>query len=111
MTQPRPPKRVTIGASSWTVRVTEQIDASADDKLGITNGRRSEIQITSVQSPSSMRDTLLHELLHALCYESGLSPAMGIAEDDEERMIRILTPSLLLLLRRNPQLLAYLTAG
>lgn len=98
------PKSIEIGASVWAVT----IDATIDE-LGTTTPRRTEIKVNPNQSPASMRDTVLHELLHAVCSESGMSHAMGVSDDDEERMIRILTPMLLQVLRRNPRLHTYLT--
>jgi hypothetical protein len=100
--------RLQIGAAEYRVKRVAEVEA--DDKLGMTRFRRSLIHISKKQSPSSERDTLLHEVLHAVCYESGLSLVLGIGDEDEERIIRILAPWLLTVIRDNPHLIEQLTA-
>lgn len=52
------------------------------------------------------RDTVLHEVLHAIAFLSGLSSDWGTQR--EEEIVRRLSPLLLDVLRRNPALVAYL---
>lgn len=62
---------------------------------------RTEIQVRSNMSPSAERNTVLHEMLHAILMEYEL---------DSEEVVRVLTPALLAALRDNPHLIDYLTA-
>jgi len=69
--------------------------------LGTYIQDKTEIQLKSNMSKSAERNTLLHELLHAILQEYEL---------DSEELVRIVTPALLNLLRSNPKLIAYLTS-
>ena len=56
-----------------------------------------------------LRDTLLHETLHALFAQTGLSENNGpLSGDNEEQVVRALTPLLLHLLRENKNLIQFL---
>ena len=65
------------------------------------------IIIDPEQAESQIRDTLLHEVLHACCDLIGLS--CDVDHDIEEKIILRLAPILLLVLRDNPELVTYLT--
>lgn len=59
-----------------------------------------------------LRDTLLHETLHALVAQTGLAEAGGpLHGDAEEQVIRALAPLLLHLLAENPRLVQFLVDG
>jgi len=73
-------------------------DSSA---LGTYIQDKTEIQLKSSMSKSAERNTLLHELIHAILQEYEL---------DSEELVRVLTPALLSLLRNNPTLVGYLTS-
>jgi hypothetical protein len=107
-TAPPIPGAVKVGQSIYTVHRKRTLDS--DDKLGLTQARKSRILISKDQSTSAARDTLLHEVLHAVCWESGLCHVLGIEDVDEERMIRILTPALLGVIRDNTDLMDYLNS-
>ena len=56
-----------------------------------------------------VRDTLLHEALHALIAQTGLSESPGpLHGESEEQVVRALTPLLLHLLVENPRLVEFL---
>lgn len=64
------------------------------------------------QGPDQLAATLLHEVLHAVWSTVGLSHAnLAEVEDREETVVAALEPLLLDVLRRNPKLVRYLTAG
>ena len=63
--------------------------------------------------PDYQRETLLHEVLHLCLRVAGVDPdqdAKANVEDVEERAVNSMAGPLLDTLRRNPGLLAYLTA-
>lgn len=68
--------------------------------LGTYLESKTEIQIRNNLSPSAQRNTVLHELIHAILQEY---------EQDSEELVRILTPALLAMLRDNPALVEFLT--
>jgi len=66
-------------------------------------------QITIDPDVRHVRDTLLHETLHALIAQTGLSEGSGpLSGDAEEQVVRALTPLLLHVLRENPKLIQFL---
>jgi len=65
--------------------------------------REQMIFLRSDMGPDAERETLLHEVCHAL--ESGLG--MGLSENANNRLAR----GLLLLIRENPELMAFLVSS
>lgn len=56
-----------------------------------------------------VRDTLLHEILHAIIAQTGLSEPPGpLHGDAEEQTVRALTPLLLHVMRENKTLVQFL---
>lgn len=98
------PRSVKIGAHRFAINDK----LNEDGPLGRTKHTEQVIEIRPAQGASSLRDTLLHEVLHAVCDVAGLEYLMGIETSDEERLIRLLTPWVLGVIRDNPKLLAYL---
>jgi len=102
----QPPKRVRVGATTYTVQVTGKTLL-----YGETDHLQTEIRLNSGQSQDSLRDTVLHEVLHAVLWISGANKLLTLDDDAEERLTRLLAPWLLTLLRDNPRLLAFLIAS
>lgn len=104
----RLPAHILVGPAVFTVS-TDEVDllrAANEmhfDLLGHCDPRRSRITINPEQSSHRMRATLLHECLHAVFEQ------LGLAGDDEEATVARLAPALLDLLRRNPDLVTFLT--
>lgn len=92
-----------IGPHRWTIR-RQLVDADCE-----VYGRTYERELAIVVAPtvpSQERDTLLHELLHAIWAHTGLS----YEDDEQERVVGALAPWLLGALRDNPRLVAFLLA-
>lgn len=66
------------------------------------------ITVDGTYAPGFVRETLWHEILHAVFGVTGIDYEQGT--DATERLVRRLSPALLELLRRNPELVGYLTA-
>ena len=96
-----PPKRVVIGPFSYQVVV--DADRLPADLYGQCDKGKHVIALHPDQSDPRLRATLVHELLHALCDLTGL-------DDDktEERIVTVLAPALLAVLRDNPRLVGWL---
>lgn len=110
----KPPKVVRIGPFKWEVVVNQVLldmcnVSSADEVRG--DGRcdyqNTRLLISSKLTPDLTADTVLHEILHAISYSTGLVDLLG--GESDERMARMLAPALLDVLRRNPALVRYLT--
>lgn len=98
----KPPRHVRVGAYVFTVELGDIFDPASGEihSYGITKKAQELITLHKDQSPGNMRDTLLHELLHAACHASGAP--------DDETAIRALSGTLVDMLRRNPALVAFL---
>lgn len=114
------PAAVTVGP----YRLTVCADQAAIDRAGQVAGanllgqhdmRSGSIALAPDLASDIEAETLLHEVLHALFDATGVGGGEGeetlLERDAEERLIRQCSPMLLDLLRRNPDLLAYLTSG
>jgi hypothetical protein len=110
----KPPKRVKVGPHDVRVVATRRAmdrlcREEGEDLLGHFSSQRLEILVDPAQAKSQERDTLLHELLHAIFDTSGLAHSWQNA--DEEDAIRRISPLLLDVLRSNPKLVEYLVAS
>ena len=110
------PTRVKVGEHDYRLVTDLSRAADCDVNYGATFPARCEIVLNPEQAPTQMRDTVLHELFHAVCDNVGLSDHVDAPKDSvltrelEERVVRALATGILSLLRRNPRLVAYLVA-
>lgn len=100
------PTQLQIGNHRYTV-TAGTIDNAGEFLYGRTLARSTLIEVDNTVSLSQRRDTLLHEVLHAIFADT----PTGMLDEDEERITRHLTPGLLAVLRANPDLLMFLTGG
>ena len=114
---PKMPTKVKIGTQNWTVieRSSNMDDALSSSAYGYTLVRSSTIIIDADAPPSRKRQTLLHELLHAIRYSMGNSTIPATSDDEskttdawEHYFIGIYEEGVLAILRDNPQVTAYL---
>lgn len=109
---PAMPNRVQVGP--YSVRVIRdqaiidrsRVEDASTSRMAVYNRWRLTITMTPELAEGLARQVLLHEVIHA-CYH-----AAGLADDKltEEEVACCVTPVLLETLRRNPALVAYLTA-
>jgi Zn-dependent peptidase ImmA (M78 family) len=114
---PKMPTKVKIGTQNWTVieRSSNMDDALSSSAYGYTLVRSSTIIIDADAPPSRKRQTLLHELLHAIRYSMGNSTIPATSDDEskttdawEHYFIGIYEEGVLAILRDNPPVTAYL---
>lgn len=98
------PKRVKVGLHLYRLRSVKNITDSSGWLYGRTDRKKTLIEVDPTVSPSQLRDTILHEILHAIIGDQPIA----LAEDQEELVIRGITPVLLAVLRENPELVAFL---
>ncbi|NDC55599.1 MAG: hypothetical protein EBZ69_02125 [Alphaproteobacteria bacterium] len=101
---PARPSEVRVGPYLFRVEYREDVSDSEPDLFGITIPRDQRIIVSSRQTDQCERDTLLHEVLHAVFYASGLFREV----DNEERVVAGVSTWLLMVLRDNPQLAKFL---
>jgi hypothetical protein len=73
-----------------------------DDSLGEWHANKAEIHYDPTATAPVLRETILHEMLHAICEHTGLNP------DEHETIIRSISPLILHMLKENPKLLRWL---
>jgi hypothetical protein len=103
------PAAVKVGCRTYTIR-TDQAAARRlreDGDRGRTRAEAGEIVIDSSLADDMLRETLLHEVLHAAWDVTPLR--LEPYEEHEEAVITAFAPLLLDALRQNPRLVAYLT--
>lgn len=93
------PTEMRILGQTWTVN-TEPMQR--DGRLGHSDVAQQRLDICEDQVPGQLRDTLLHEVLHA-CINS-----VGVKCKHGERIVAALSPVLLDALRSNPALVTFL---
>ena len=98
----KPPASVVVGPYRYRIVVDDA--RIPPDLYGQCDKGKHVVALHPDQSAVRLRSTLMHELLHALCDLTGV-------DDDkaEERIVTVLAPALLALLRENPRLLEWLT--
>ena len=107
------PTKIKVGSQIWdVVEKPRKGDLSlSEDSFGYTLARENLIILDSSMSNSRKRQTLLHEILHAIKFSFG-SPVTPKKTDEaeiwEHYYIAMYEEGLLLVLRDNPGLLAYL---
>lgn len=105
----KPPKVIFIGPHDYAVSMSKKkIDPNL---FGETDNTNSEIHVHPNQSLQNKRDTLIHEILHAILFASGAKRVLGWSAEREEKVIRLLSPWLLAVLQDNPDLIDYLLAA
>lgn len=109
----KPPPTVQLGPVRYEVLVDEFEILKAGleqeaDLDGHCDERAQRIVLNPELSPDVLAESFLHELLHALCFLTAVDHTFGA--DKVETMIRSLSPALLDALRRNPDVVAFLTA-
>lgn len=97
-----PPPTIQIGPYAYTIERTHDETLKAGDTWGDHDIGEQRIRVRTDASPDCSRDTVLHEILHAICEVYGVRPRK------EERLVRQLSPAILDVFDRNPELLDYL---
>lgn len=97
----RCPRKIVILGKSYQVEFVKQPSPEDSTIVGTMFMRLQEIKIKPGLAHETERDTVLHEVLHAVEAEMNLSL--------EENAIYLMATGLLQVLRANPKFTAYLT--
>lgn len=100
----KPPTSVLVGPHRYKLtfndsRVVRMSD-DTDSSFGETDHKHATITIDPNQSPSMLRDTVLHEILHACMNLIGVQEDAGVDRETEERIVLRLAPVLLQVVRQ-----------
>ena len=99
-------KTIQVGPYKYRIVANDRVLA-LDSLAGRCDPNRLEIHLDRNTAPGVQRETLLHELIHAVMDLAGLS--QELADEAEEMYVRRISPVLLDVLRRNPKLVQFLT--
>lgn len=105
------PKKINVLGKTYSIEGPEEI-LDESDELGHTYAYKCLIRYghNATEEPQQLRDTILHEICHALYYENGLATELKARDDDlEEQVVRRTATGLLQIFRDNPQLVTFLT--
>lgn len=108
-----PPPSVQVGHVRYKVVVDELAIlkaglAEGGDLDGSCDERSQRIVLNPSLGPDVLAESFTHELLHAVFFVGSVEQMIGT--DKTETVIRAISPTLLETLRRNPDVVAYLTA-
>lgn len=95
------PQSIKVGAVDYTIHVEDTTDGEYGECISHTQ----RIRLARNQTAQGVGDTLLHEVLHAIWYESGLFDMKRI---DEERIVRTTATWLKMVFRDNPHAAAFI---
>lgn len=111
------PESVTVGPFEWSVHwdakaIKEFGHCAGDPVFGQTHPNDLTIWIDPDRPEQALRETVLHELLHAVVSTFDIRVPYSMGDDDgfsrEERLVASLSSPLLDVLRRNPPLTGWL---
>jgi hypothetical protein len=96
------PRVIKLLGSDIKIELQENVKVDGSEAMGTYDQEQSLILIKDNMSISSTRDTVMHEVLHAILQHY---------EVDSEKTVRILTPAIISVLRDNPALVTFITGG
>lgn len=116
---PKVPTKIKIGAQNWDIieRTRDDDGMINDDSYGYTLQKSNVIILDKNCPPSRKRQTLFHELFHAIRFSngsSGIKPDMDNTQPEEiisiweHYFIAMYEDTMLNLLRENPRLTEFL---
>lgn len=99
----RRPKALRIGGREWRIRSVSP--DKMGDACGLCHYDKGRIDVATGMTPFDLRDTLLHEALHALLARHGFERTAGM----EEAFVTPLATELIGLLQDNPEFAQWLS--
>ena len=103
----RQTKTLTVHLHETSIGEGTEDKETTIDLLGMTDNDMQEVFLYTEQGPDKMRETFLHEHLHAMLTLAGISDQADA--EVEERIVKRLAPIMLQFLRDNPNVYTFLT--
>ena len=100
------PETLDVGPHVYAVRQQKRVGDGSADLDGEISFVKMTISILRQNCASKKREVLLHEVMHGICRNADLDREWG--QEKLENYVFRITPLLLDVLRRNPQLIAFL---
>lgn len=92
------PKKINFGSCHYTIGWMDRVYAEAHNQKGECDRFKNEITIHPDLPDDMMKETLLHEIMHANFYLGAVDGG------DEEKIVSILSERLRVVFRLNPKL-------
>jgi hypothetical protein len=98
------PDRAYVAPHWFTIKKVSKLSEAGT--CGLTGEDTQDIAIDDALGRGVERETVLHELIHAMWHQTGLD--RKFKDSDEEEVAWSLAPRILALLKHNPDLVSYL---
>lgn len=107
----RPPKTLKVGPYHYRVKADRHLGtATAHEQSGACGPDTQDLIYDPSNGPMTVRDTLLHEAMHAIAHQVGWqTDFIKIDTKLEEYIIQAMAPRVVELLRDNPEFVVWLT--
>ena len=92
------PSRIKVVGKNYAIEILDRVDE--DDSLGYSDETNQKVLLKRAQHFEALKDTLLHEVVHAIDHAIGL--------DLREEQVRGLAGGILQVLRDNPKFARFL---
>jgi hypothetical protein len=103
----KPPPSILIGHAYFTVKFDKHLSENSE-AVGLTGPETQYILIDPKLGPDVERETVLHEAMHGIFFQSGLRLQSWHKDKIEEQIIWSMAKGVFELLRSNPELCEYL---
>jgi hypothetical protein len=101
----RLPANVKIGAVRYGIHEFEPEMADGAGAWGSFDPARAKILLDTRRPPAIIAETLVHELMHGLIHDA----ALDFEDDDEEALVKRLSPRLAALISDNPLVVRWIS--
>lgn len=105
------PKTVKIGAITVSIEEIAGDSGFSSPTLGQYTSQTATIKLDKATAGDQRKAVLLHEVIHAILDIHGIDASMQFSHAQNEALVSMLEPALLLLIKTNPKLMEYLTNG
>jgi hypothetical protein len=92
--------KIKIGGQNWIIQDVDEVDALGD-KGGLCNFDKNIIFLRHNRNEDAIAETLIHEILHILFYQSGIDRNILGNIKDEELIVSSLANGILQVFRDN----------
>ena len=104
----RAPQRVRINGEQFSIRFRKFSPKESLTSCGLMHYDESRIEVASGQTPFNMKDTLLHEIMHAILAKQGHCGGCFDRTSTEEKYVLALATGVMGVLQDNPDLAQWL---
>ena len=94
------PKKLKIGGFIWEIKNNEEVNLEAN-AFGSTHFRKQKIFIDPTETQQKKEQCLIHEVFHAIWWQTGLLERYKETKEKEEEIIQALSNGLYQVLKDN----------